>query len=298
MKRRTFLKTFSAGVIGAGLARPHALFALPADSAPMLAAVRGENPASITAAAIEAIGGISKFISRGDIVVIKPNMAWDRTPELAANTNPDVVAQMVKLAFDAGAKKVKVFDNTCNSARRVYERSGIAESARQAGAEVSFTEERKFTKTKMNGEKLTEWAVYRDALEADKIINVAIAKHHTLARYTLSMKNLMGLIGGARNLLHQGLDTNIADLAAFFKPSLVVLDAVRVLTANGPQGGNLKDVKTLNTVAACADQVAIDAYGSTLFGLESTELSYVRKAHERGLGEMHLDKINVIEKTI
>lgn len=298
MKRRTFLKAFSAGVVGAGFLRPQDIFALPPEGAPLLATVKGSDPAAITTAAVEAVGGISKFVSRGDIVVIKPNMAWDRTPEHAANTNPDVVAQMVRLCLDAGAKKVRVFDNTCNAARRVYKRSGIAELAEQAGAEVSFTDERKFQKTKMNGEKLKEWAVYRDALESDKIINVAIAKHHTLARYTLSMKNLMGLIGGSRNLLHQGIDINIADLAAFFKPTLVVLDAVRVLTANGPQGGNLKDVKTLNTVAACADQVAIDAYGSTLFGLESTALSYVRKAHERGLGEMHLDRITVIEKTL
>lgn len=298
MKRRTFLKTFSAGVLGAGVLRPHNLLALPPEGAPVLAAVKGSDPALITATAVEAVGGISKFVSRGDIVVIKPNMAWDRTPEHAANTNPDVVAQMVRLSLDAGAKKVKVFDNTCNAARRVYKRSGIAELAQKAGAEVSFAEERKFKKTNLRGEKLKEWAVYRDALESDKIINVAIAKHHTLARYTLSMKNLMGIIGGARNLLHQDLDINITDLAAFFKPTLIVLDAVRVLTANGPQGGNLRDVRLLNTVAACTDQVAIDAFGSTLFGLESTALSYVRKAHERGLGEMHLDRITMIEKII
>lgn len=298
MKRRTFLKTFSAGIVGAGLVRPERLFALAPGSDSVLASIKGTDPAAITAAAVEAVGGISTFVSRGDIVVIKPNMAWDRTPEQAANTNPEVVAQMVRLSLDAGAKKVKVFDNPCNSARRVYKRSGIAEAAEKAGAEVSFTEERKFKKTKLNGENLKEWPVYRDALEADKIINVAIAKHHTLARYTLSMKNLLGVIGGARNLLHQGIDVNIADLAAFFKPALVVLDATRVLTANGPQGGNLNDVRVLNTVAASADQVAIDAFGSTLFGIESTALPYVRTAYERGLGEMHLDKMTLIEKEL
>lgn len=295
MDRRTFVKTFTAGVIGSSLCGPVDVFSQTAGDAVKLSVVKGTDPAGITAKAIAELGGMSRFVSRGDIVVVKPNMSWDRVPEQAANTNPEVVAEVIRQAFEAGAKKVKLFDNTCNSSRRCYKRSGIAEAAGNAGADVFFTEERKFKKTNMGGEVIKDWPVYEDALEADKIINVAIAKHHTLARVTLSMKNLMGMMGGSRNLLHQKIDINIADMAAFFKPTLVVLDAVRVLTANGPQGGVLKDVKTLNTVAASADQVAIDAFGATFFDMKGEDLRYVREAHSRGLGEMDLTKIHVVE---
>lgn len=298
MDRRTFIKTVTTGVIGAQFIDPTDLFANPATGSSVMSVVTGSDPAAITTAAVDAIGGMSKFVSKGDVVVVKPNIGWDRTPEQAANTDPVVVATLITLAFQSGAKKVKVFDNTCNTERRCYERSGIAEAARGAGADVFFTEERKYKKVDLKGEKLKEWPVYRDALEADKIINVPVAKHHTLAKLTLSMKNFMGLIGGRRNLLHQKLDVNIVDLTAFFKPTLTVLDAVRILTANGPQGGNLRDVETLNTVLASTDPVAIDAYGATLFDMTGDDLGYVRVAYERGLGEMDLSKVDIIEKSL
>lgn len=263
-----------------------------------MSVVKGDDPAAITEAAVAAVGGMGKFVAKGDVVVVKPNIGWDRQPAQAANTNPVVVATLVTMAYQAGAKTVKVFDNTCNTNRRCYQRSGIAEAAEAAGADVSFTEDRKFAKVDINGEKLKEWPVYRDALEADKIINVPVAKHHTLAKLTLSMKNLMGLIGGRRNLLHQSLDVNITDLTAYFKPTLTVLDAVRILTANGPQGGNLKDVELLNTVAASTDPVAIDSFGATLFGKTGDDLGYVRIAHERGLGEKDLTRVDIIEKNL
>ena len=252
MQRREFLK-YSA-IAGCGLFFGERLDLItPAEAAERydLVAARGAGKSAsfITKAAVDAFGGMKRFISRGDVVVIKPNIGWDRTPEQAANTNPIVVAALVELAYAAGAKKVKVFDNTCNAARRCYKNSGIEEAARATGADVFFVEDRRLKKVNLGGEILKEWPVYADALEADKIINVPIAKQHSLARITLSMKNLMGLIGGSRNLLHQKLDTNIVDLAAFFKPSLTVLDAVRILRANGPQGGNLNDVKIANTVS-------------------------------------------------
>ncbi|MFH1754731.1 MAG: DUF362 domain-containing protein, partial [Candidatus Latescibacterota bacterium] len=199
MKRRTFLKTASIGFIGSQFVDPVDLFASAGKSPSILSVIKGEDVSLITAEAIKAIGGMSKFVSKGDVVLVKPNMGWDRTPEQAANTNPLVMATLVTLAYDAGAKKVKVFDYTCNSARRCYTKSGIAEAVEQAGAEVSFVDDRKFKKMKINGEKLDEWPIYEDAVEVDKIINVPIAKHHTLAGHTLAMKNLMGIIGGSRN---------------------------------------------------------------------------------------------------
>jgi uncharacterized protein (DUF362 family) len=279
------LKTVSAGLAAAPLLRGADLFSASTPEAPpQLSIITGPDPAAVTRRAVEALGGMGSFVSKGDVVLVKPNIGWDRKPEHAANTNPAVVATLVALALAAGAKKVKVFDNTCNAARRCYANSGIEEAARGAGADVFFVDERKFKKVNVGGEVVKEWPVYADALEADKIINVPIAKHHTLARITLSMKNFMGLIGGSRNILHQKIDTNVVDLAAFFKPSLTVLDAVRVLTANGPQGGNVADVRIVNTVAASRDQVAIDAFGATLFGMTPDDLPHVRLAHERGLG--------------
>lgn len=295
MDRRTFIKTFSAGIAGAGFLDPADVFSAVAGEASVLSVAKGSDPAVVTAKAIELLGGMSSFVSRGDVVLVKPNMGWDRTPEQAANTNPVVISTLVKLAYEAGAKTVKVFDNTCNSARRCYQRSGIAEAAENAGADVSFIKEQKFKNHNIGGEVLKDWPVYEDALEVDKIINVPIAKNHSLAGYTLSMKNLMGIIGGRRDLLHQKISTSVVDLAAFFKPALTVLDAVRVLTRNGPQGGNLNDVVARNTVAASTDQVAIDAFGATLFGIDVDDLPHVGEAYSRGLGEKDLNKVRVLE---
>jgi uncharacterized protein (DUF362 family) len=299
LDRRTFIKAVSAGLAATPFLRQTDVFSSPPGQTPaQISVITGPDPAAVVKRSIEAIGGIESFVSKGDVVVVKPNIGWDRTPEQAADTNPAVVATLVELALAAGAKKVKVFDNTCNSAKRCYTNSGIEEAARGAGADVFFIDERKFKKVNLGGEVLKEWPVYADALEADKIINVPIAKHHTLARITLSMKNFMGLIGGSRNLLHQKIDTNIVDLAAFFKPALTVLDAVRVLTANGPQGGNLADVKQLNTVAASRDQVAIDAFGATLFGMTPDDLPHVREANARGLGVKDLAALAVYREKL
>jgi uncharacterized protein (DUF362 family) len=298
MDRRHFLKALAAGAVGAHYLGPDDLLALAGDAPPALAAVTGADPARATTEAIAALGGMSRFVSRGDVVVVKPNISWDRAPELAANTNPAVVATVIRLAYEAGAKTVRVFDNSCNTDRRCYARSGIADAARAAGAEVSFVEERNFARMDLEGEKLREWPVHRDVVEADKLINVPVAKHHSLARLTLSMKNLMGLIGGRRNLLHQQIDVNLVDLTAFFRPTLNVLDGTRILTAGGPQGGSLEDVKVLDTVAASVDPVAIDAYGATWFGMSGEDLGCVRVAHERGLGEKALDRLAIVEKRL
>ncbi len=295
MKRRKFIIS-SLSLLGSGLIIPSRIFAVPSGSRPGISVVKGENPALITRKAVALIGGMQNFVSRGDVVIIKPNMAWDRTPLQAANTNPEVVAEAVSLSLKAGAAKVKVFDNTCNMPRRVYKRSGIAAAAKKAGAEVSFMDERKFTESGINGDALRQWPVCRDALEADKIINVPVAKHHSLTRLTMGIKNLMGLIGGRRNLLHQHIDTSIVDLAAFFKPTLTILDAFRILTANGPQGGNLKDVETLKTVVASSDPVAVDSIGASFFGLKAADLPYLLQAYERGLGEMNLDNMSVVRE--
>ena len=300
MKRREFIK--SAAVLGIGLSFPDSLshfisFAEAAEN-PDLAVVTGSSPSAITNAAIDALGGMKRFISRGDIVVVKPNMAWDRLPEQAANTNPEVVSAVVKLCFEAGARKVKVFDRAVNDPRRCYIQSGIADAARALGADVDHVDNRKFKDFTIKGDALASWPLYTEIFEADKLINVPIAKHHSLAKITMAMKNWMGVMGGSRNTIHQRLDESLADLALVIKPVLTVLDAVRILTANGPQGGSLDDVKKLDTIIAGVDQVAVDAYGATLFSMKGSDLGYVRIADKMGLGTMNISKLKIKKLTI
>lgn len=254
---------------------------------------QGKSPASITMTAVNEFGGMKKFISRGDIVVIKPNIGWDRLPEQAANTNPEVVATLVKLCFDAGAKKVKIFDRTVNDPRRCYKQSGIADAVTPLGAELSFIDDRRFMDMSIKGQVLKSWPLYRDVFEADKIINVPIAKHHGLARLTMAMKNWMGIMGGERGRIHQRIGESLADLCLVVKPTLTVLDAVRILTANGPQGGDLKDVRRTDTIVIGTDQVAVDSFGATLFGMKGSDLSYVRAGAAIGIGTMDLSKLKI-----
>ena len=252
-----------------------------------------QSPSAITKAAIDAMGGIKSFISRGDIVVIKPNIAWDRLPEQASNTNPDVVATVVRLCFDAGAKKVKVFDRCVNDPRRCYKQSGIADAVKPMGADISFIDERRFKEVSIKGQVLKSWPLYTDIFEADKVINIPIAKHHALAKLTMSMKNWMGVMGGNRGRIHQRIGESLADINMVIKPTLTVLDAIRILTANGPQGGNLKDVKKMDTVIVGIDPVGIDSYGATLFGMVGEDLSYVRAGAAARIGIMDLSKLKI-----
>jgi uncharacterized protein (DUF362 family) len=295
MHRREFIK--SAAITAAGLSMPTFIGTfidnIEAADKTDLAVAHGASPSKITRAAIDAMGGMKKFISRGDIVVIKPNMAWDRTPEQAANTNPEVVAEVVKMCYEAGAKKVKVFDRTVNDPRRCYVQSGIADAVRVLGAEVSYVDERKFKDMDIKGEAMKSWPLYTDIFEADKVINIPVAKHHSLAKLTMSMKNWMGVMGGSRRQIHQKLDESLVDLSMFIKPTLTILDAVRILTANGPQGGNLDDVKKLDTVIVGVDQVAVDSFGASLFGMKGSDLGYVKIADKRGIGTIDIAKLKI-----
>jgi len=286
-----------AALTGAGLSMPQGLHrvaeAVESSTRPDLVVVHGASPEKIVKAALDALGGIKKFISRGDVVVIKPNIGWDRTPEQAGNTNREVVAAVVKLCFEAGAKKVKVFERPVNAPRRCYVQSGIAPAVSALGAEADYVDDRKFKDMAINGQALKSWPLYTDIFEADKVINIPIAKHHGLAKLTMSMKNWMGVMGGSRRQIHQKLDESLVDLSTKIKPILTILDAVRILTANGPQGGSLADVKKLDTIIVGVDQVAIDSYGATLFGMKGSDLGYVTLGHKIGLGQMDLSKLHI-----
>lgn len=269
-----------------------------APGAPDMAVIQGDSPAKITKEALAALGGMNRFVAKGDVVMIKPNIGWDRTPEMAACTNPEVVKALVEMCFGAGAKKVVVMDNTTNQAQRCYMRSGIQAAAKAAGADVPYINERRIKKMAIKGEWLKDWDIIQDFVEADKLINVPIAKHHSLCRVTIGMKNWLGAIGDPRNQLHQKLDQAEVDLSAFFKPTLTVLDAYRILIRNGPQGGRLSDTKLLKTVAASTDYVAIDALGASFFDIPPAELLFLKLAGQRGLGEINLEKMRIEKRTV
>ena len=295
MDRRDFIKDMALGSLLIKLA-PGLIAQNPGQ--PDLAFVQGNSPAAITKEAIALLGGLNRFVAKGDVVMVKPNIGWDRTPEMAACTNPEIIKTLVEMSLAAGAKKVVVMDNTTNQAQRCYIRSGIQEAAKAAGADVPFVNPRRVKKMAIKGEWLKEWEVIQDFVEADKIINVPIVKHHSLCRATLGMKNWLGAIGGSRNQLHQKLDQAMIDLAAFFKPTLTVLDAYRILVRNGPQGGRPSDTKLMKTVVAGVDYVAVDAMGASFLEIPPQELPYLRLGKEKGLGEFQLEKLRIEKRTV
>ena len=261
---------------------------------PQMAVAQGAEPRELARRVLAAMGGIRRFISRNDVVVIKPNIAWDRTPEQAANTNPDFVAEIVSQCWQAGAKRVIVTDCSCNEARRCFHRSGIQAAALAAGAEVILPDPDGFREVDLGGVVLKQWPVFWPFLEADKVLNLPIAKHHSLVGATLGMKNWYGILGGERNRLHQQIHQSLVDLAAFMLPTLTILDGYRILLRNGPTGGSLEDVALKQTVVASTDPVALDAWvAKAWWNLEPDHLPYLGMAAARGLGTLEFEKLPV-----
>ena len=246
-------------------------------------ASRGPDPAANVRRAIAALGGIERFVRRGERVLIKPNVGWDRLPEQAANTDPDVVAELVRLCRGAGAARVVVADISCNDPRRCFARSAIGPRASEAGAEVIPGHALTLVPAALAGMS-AGLEVIEELFKADRVINVPVVKHHGLSRATLGLKNWLGVLGPGRNRLHQGIHRASAELGASLRPTLTVIDATRVLTANGPQGGSLADVRTLGAVCAGTDPVTCEAWGAAQLGLEPRSLACVVEAEQRGLG--------------
>jgi uncharacterized protein (DUF362 family) len=263
-----------------------------------LAVARGGDPKAITQAALAAIGGIERFVKSGDDVIVKPNICHDyHTYEYATTTNPDVVAALVELCLGVGARRVRVMDNPFGGGgpESAYARSGIADAVEAVGGQMQVMNRAKFRDTEIpEGRDISSWPVYQDVLNADVLIDVPIAKHHSLARLTLGGKNLLGVIERP-NAMHINLGQRIADLASLVRPTLTVVDAVRTLVAHGPTGGSLDDVRATNTVIASHDIVAADAYAATLFELTGADIAYVKAAAEMGLGTLDLASIRIEE---
>ncbi len=262
-----------------------------------MAIARGTSPRAMVEAALRALGGIERFVRPGHNVVIKPNICVAyRTPEYAATTNPEVVAALVAICLGAGARSVRVMDYPFGgTAEEAYISSGIAKPVQDAGGQMEVMSRMKFQDTPIpDGQKITSWPIYQPVLDADVLIDVPIAKHHGLATLTLGMKNLLGVILNPGQL-HTDLAEKVTDLTSVVRPDLTVVDAVRILLNNGPQGGSLNDVKQTDTIIASHDIVAADSYASTLFGLTPDQIPTIRAGARRGLGTMDLSAVEIEE---
>jgi uncharacterized protein (DUF362 family) len=245
---------------------------------------RGLDPALNLRAVLERLGGMKRFVDSRDVVVIKPNIGWERTPAQGANTHPVLIAELVHQVRDAGARRVIVTDCPVRRSRTAFERSGILEAAQKAGAEVIIPEDSRLVKVVISP-RLGVWDVLEPFVQATKIINVPVAKHHPLMGSSGGMKNWIGITNLLRLKFHDDLQRSIAELAALMLPTLTVVDASRILLANGPEGGSLDDVKRLHTIAAGTDPVALDAWGAELVGTPRDALpEYLALTERLGLG--------------
>jgi uncharacterized protein (DUF362 family) len=306
MKRREFLrKIMAAASLALGLDGLGLLWRIPGTAAAssgssLLATGASGDYSHLVTDVINALGGMGRFVKPGSRVLVKPNMSWDRKPEFGANTHPLVLKRVVELCLEVGAGEVTVTDHPCNDERRCYIESGIQQAVEAIGsgrAKVKHVNSRRFVEKDLpRGVALKRYDFYRDALEADTLIIVPPAKQHGSARLSLGMKNIMGLVGGRRERLHVGdLHQHIADLNTGLRAHLTVIDATRLLFANGPSGGDLRDVRVLNRVAASADPVAADSYAASLFGLKGDDIGYIHDGYQMGFGEIDLAKVKVVK---
>jgi uncharacterized protein (DUF362 family) len=269
----------------------------PTMAYPDLTVTRNGDPEVMVRKAVKALGGMKRFVKSGDEVIVKPNICVAyHGYQYAATSNPWVVAAVVKLALEAGAKRVRVLDYPFGgTAEQAYNVSGIQAEVIKAGGKMVVMSNLKYVDTAIpQGQDLKSCRIYDDVLKADVLINVPIAKHHQLARLTLAMKNMMGVIYN-RPMMHVNLGQRLADLNSRVRSSLVIVDAVRMLMNHGPSGGNLSDVKKADTIIASPDIIAADSYAATLFGLQPNDLSYIKKGAKMGLGVKNLDQLKIEE---
>jgi uncharacterized protein (DUF362 family) len=300
--RRTFIRfSLSAAAAAAFGGIPVLRIITPeaeAASGPPLAVRKGKDISAAVREAVASLGGMSSFVKKGETVVLKPNIGWDRAVEFGANTHPLVVTTVAELCLEAGADKITVFDRSCNDPRRCYVESGIQdaiEGMKNKKVVIEHIDRRAFSDIDIdNGKELARWSFYKPAIEADRLINIPVAKHHGISKVTLGMKNMMGVIGGNRGRLHRNISESLADINSVIHSDLTIIDATRVLTANGPVGGRLEDVKVMDTIIASPDIVAADAYAATLFGHKPEDIESITAGAGRGLGIMDLNRIRMV----
>ena len=261
-------------------------FSIPRREGEVISVVTGADRKKTVNKAIELLGGIDRFVKKGDRVAIKPNVAFATPAMIGATSSPELVGEMVRLCYKAGAKQVLVTDNPINDPSSCFMLSGIGKAARNAGAKVILPKDNLFKNTNLlNGTLIRNWPIYYEPFaKIDKLIGVAPVKDHHRSRASMSMKNFYGLLGGRRNIFHQDINTIIAELSMMVKPTLVILDGTEVMVTNGPTGGSVSDLKRANTMIASCDMVAADACGANLLNLKVSDLPYLTKAQAAGMG--------------
>ncbi len=271
-------------------------FSIPGQGKKMCIA-HGSDRARTLQLALQALGGIETFIQKGDRVLLKVNAAFASPPMLCATTNPQLVAELARLCYAAGAATVAVTDNPINDPASCFALTGIGQAARSAGADVILPEERFFKPMTVKGAQLIRnWPVLIVPLAGvTKLIGIAPVKDHHRSGASMVMKNWYGLLGGRRNIFHQDIQTIIAELAGMVQPTLVVLDGTSTMITNGPTGGSLADLKETRTLIVGTDQVAVDAFGATLLGKTAADLPFIAKAEARGAGSADYRSLTPVE---
>jgi uncharacterized protein (DUF362 family) len=261
-------------------------FSIPPEDGRTISIVTGSDRTKTVGRAIDLLGGLGRFVKKGQTVAIKPNVAFASPPMLGATANPGLVAEVVRLCYAAGARQVLVTDNPINDPASCFTLSGIAKAATAAGAKVILPRDSLFRHTTLTGGKLIRnWPVYFGPFsKVDRLIGISPIKHHHRSGASMTMKNWYGLLGGRRNVFHQDINTIIAELAMMVKPTLVILDGTDVMMTNGPTGGSVSDLKRKNTLIASTDMVAADSFGCSLLDLRPSDLPYLAKARQAGAG--------------
>ena len=294
MKRREFIRNsflFLASLSLSNLIKGKKNISFAQEKESTIFISRGKNIEEITNKLIENMGGMGRFVKRGEKVVIKPNIAWNRTPEQAANTNPEVVGTLVKLCKKVGAREVVVMDNTVNPWTVTYITSGIKESVENAGGITKPPTE--WIKVDVGGDVLKEAEVLKEVVECDVLIDVPVVKVHSGGVVTIGMKNFMGIVKDRGYFHRTDLHRCIAEITKYILPKtkLIILDAINVMLTRGPQGPG--ELKNLDMVIGGTDIVALDAYGSTLLGKTPEQVPHIKYGAEMGLGTMDLNKIKI-----
>lgn len=281
---------------------PNGFAVEPSALASQLGVARGGDVRAMLRAAVGAIGGMGRFVTRGDVVLIKPNVAFERAAPLGATSNPEVIAALVQLAREAGAAEVRVADNPIESPESCFERSGVRRASIDAGAEVHLPRPADFRTLETPGAThIARWPFFwRPFQGVTKVIGVAPVKDHNLCRASMTTKNWYGLLGGRRNQFHQDIHGIIADLALMLRPTFVVLDGTRVLFRSGPTGGSLADVRPGRTLVASTDSLAADAFGwdELLERRDEALPAYLAQAAARGLGTPDWRSLRVKEEQV
>ena len=301
MHRRTFLQTLGVTASLALSSRADRLYATESTAAmPDLVAVKNGEPEALFDRGIEALGGMGRFVKKGQTVVVKPNIGWNAPPERAANTNPRLVRRIIEHCLQAGAKEVYVFDHTCDAWRDSYRNSGIEQAVKEAGGKIAPGHSESYFQTVAiaKGRRLREAKEHELILQSDVLINAPVLKSHGGAKLTVAMKNLMGIVWDRGEWHSSDLHQCIADFATYRRPDLNVVDAYNVLQRHGPRGVSTADVANMRSQLLSTDLVTVDAAAAKLFGVDPDTVDYIRIAGEMGIGRKDLENLQIQRITL